>query len=505
MENSLFRNVYNPDVLSCIANLSNDEVFTPPELANKIIDMLPQELFENPDTTFLDPCCKSGVFLREIAKRLIKGLEPQIPDLEKRIEHIFSKQLFGIAITELTSLLSRRSVYCSKFPSSEFSAYQFPEDKPQGNIIFQCIKHTWSNGKCIYCGASQSEYDRGNELETHAYQFIHNIDVKKLFNMKFDVIIGNPPYQLSDGGNGASAKPIYHLFIEQAKKLSPHYLTMIIPARWYAGGKGLDEFRNMMLSDKQIRVIRDYVNAKECFPNNSIGGGVCYFLWERGSKGLCDFTTILNGTESRQIRALDEFPVFVRHDSAIQIIHKVKDKEANSLSDIMLSRNPFGIASYERGSEKTIKDGYTLHSSKGTGNIEIHYIQQNIDYADSYKVMVSKVTCEHAGEPDRDGMMKVLSTIKVLKPQEVCTDSYLILGKFSKFEEASNLCSYLRTRFARFLLLQAVSSINLSKDKFYFLPLQDFSKAWTDEELYAKYGLTEDEIAFIESMIRPME
>ena len=323
--------------------------------------------------------------------------------------------------------------------------------------------------------------------------------------MKFDVIIGNPPYQLSDGGNGASAKPIYHLFIEQAKKLSPHYLTMIIPARWYAGGKGLDEFRNMMLSDKQIRVIRDYVNAKECFPNNSIGGGVCYFLWERGSKGLCDFTTILNGTESRQIRALDEFPVFVRHNSAIQIIHKVKDKEANSLSDIMLSRNPFGIASYERGSEKTIKDGYTLHSSKGTGNIEIHYIQQNIDYADSYKVMVSKVTCEHAGEPDRDGMMKVLSTIKVLKPQEVCTDSYLILGKFSKFEEASNLCSYLRTRFARFLLLQAVSSINLSKDKFYFLPLQDFSKAWTDEELYAKYGLTEDEIAFIESMIRPME
>lgn len=280
---------------------------------------------------------------------------------------------------------------------------------------------------------------------------------------------------------------------------------MIIPARWYAGGKGLDEFRNIMLSDKQIRVIRDYVNAKECFPNNSIGGGVCYFLWERGSRGLCDFTTILNGTESRQIRALDEFPVFVRHNSAIQIIHKVKKTDVKPLSDIMLSRNPFGIASYERGTDKVIKDSYILHSSKGTGNIEIHSIQQNFDYADSYKVMISKVTCEHAGEPDKDGMMKVLSTIKVLKPQEVCTDSYLILGKFNKLDEAENLCSYLRTRFARFLLLQAVSSINLSKDKFYFVPLQDFSKPWTDEELYAKYGLSDDEIAFIESMIRPME
>ena len=259
MENSLFHKVYNPDVLSCIANLSNDEVFTPPELANKIIDMLPQELFENPDTTFLDPCCKSGVFLREIAKRLIKGLEPQMPELEKRIEHIFSKQLFGIAITELTSLLSRRSVYCSKFPSSEFSAYQFPEDKPQGNIIFQRIKHTWKDGKCVYCGASQSAYDRGNELETHAYQFIHNIDITKIFNMKFDVIIGNPPYQMNDGGGeGSSAIPIYDKFVKNAIKLNPRYLSMIIPARWYSGGKGLDNFRDEILHDNRLRIIHDF-------------------------------------------------------------------------------------------------------------------------------------------------------------------------------------------------------------------------------------------------------
>ena len=326
MDNGLFNSVYNPDVLSCIANLSNDEVFTPPEIANKMLDLLPPELFENPDTTFLDPACKSGVFLREIAKRLITGLEPQIPNLEKRIAHIFTKQLFGISITELTSLLSRRSVYCSKYPSSQFSVFQFPENQPQGNILFQRVKHTWENGKCRWCGASQSEYDRSSDLETHAYQFIHIKNAEEIFKMKFDVIIGNPPYQLSDGGGtGSSAKPIYHLFVDMAKRMQPRYLSMIIPSRWFSGGKGLDSFRQSMLSDKSMKVLVDYDNFREVFPGVDLAGGACYFLWDRDHKHENCIVTNIHGDESLTIeRPLDEYEnVFIRSNKAIGIVHNV--------------------------------------------------------------------------------------------------------------------------------------------------------------------------------------
>jgi hypothetical protein len=460
-----YSSMYNPDVLTCLANLSNDEVFTPPEVANRMLDMLPEELWHDSSATFLDPACKSGVFLREIAKRLIEGLKEEIPDLQERIDHIFHKQLYGIAITELTSLLSRRSVYCSKYPNSKYSITLFEDTS--GNIRYKRILHRWQNGKCLFCGASESEYERGDELETHAYEWIHTIKPEEIFKMKFDVIIGNPPYQLSDGGNGVSASPIYQKFIEQAIKLKPKYLSMIVPSRYFAGGKGLDSFRERMLSDRRICKIVDFINAKDCFPQNSISGGVNYFLWNRDYEGDCEFTTILGNEQDTQMRKLDEFPTFVRYNSAIEIIHKVHTSSFVPLSNVVSSRNPFGIPTAARGDE-TPKTGYIkLISSKGIGYIPLSDVIKGTELVSKYKVMVSRITYEHAGEPDKDGKLRVLSKIEVLQPQEVCTDSYLVIGSFETNIEAENLANYLRTKFARFLISQTLSAINLSKDKFY--------------------------------------
>ena len=525
---SRFLTGYNPDVLSCLANLSNDEVFTPPEVANDILDMLPQELFVNPNTKFLDPGCKSGVFLREIAKRCLEGQLPGYREtvdvidqkkqngltlseddnsflnrLQATIDHIFHEQIYGIAITELTSLLSRRSLYCTKYPHSEYSVSHF--DNQSGNIRFKKIKHRWKDGKCLFCGATQEQYEREESLEAYAYEFIHTTKAEDIFKMKFDVIIGNPPYQLSDSGNGSSAKPIYHEFVEQAKKLKPRFLTMIIPSRWFNGGKGLDRFRMSMLSDRHITRLVDYQNAKDCFPGVSLGGGVCYFLWERDRESDCVVTNIVNGRNITLSRALNQFPVFVRYNDSIDIIQKVQAKGESSIVDYMSSRNPFGLPTNTRGHENRLSNDVKVYSSQGEGYINRSDIPQGASSVDLYKIMISRVTSEHAGEPDKSGMYKVIAKMQLLEPGEVCTDSYIIAFPTKSKTDATNFYLFLKTKFARFLLLQALSSINLAKDTYVFVPSQDFSKTWTDEELYIKYGLSEEEASFIESMIKPME
>lgn len=509
----LFSNVYNPDVLSCLANLSSDEVFTPPEVVNKMLDMLPQELFRDPDTTFLDPACKTGVFLREIAKRLIVGLEKQMPDLQERIDHIFHKQLYGIAITELTSLLSRRGIYCSKYPNSEFSVTKF--DDAQGNIRFKRINHTWRDDKCSFCGANKEQYERGDELESHAYEFIHTHKAEDIFNMKFDVIIGNPPYQLSDGGGtGSSAMPIYHKFVQQSKKLKPRYLTMIIPSRWFSGGRGLDDFRDEMLSDTSIRVLHDYYDAAECFPGVEIKGGICYFLWDRDNKGDCKIVSHeAQNVTTESTRPLLEkgMDTFIRNNKLISILKKVEQFGEHSFSNIVSANDPFGYDVRVTNSYKRVKPTYSLKQKDGMvafyyngwrkdgiGFVERKDVRKGFDMIDKWKVFIPKAW--GTGNVTQDWLNPFIP-----QTPSVCTETYLVIGPFNSEKEAQNAISYTQTKFFHIMVSIMKITQNTMQKAYSCVPMQDFSKPWTDEELYAKYGLTQEEIDFIESMIKPME
>lgn len=462
-------NNYNPDVLTCLANLSSDEVFTPPQMVNQILDLLPREIWSDKNARFLDLACKSGVFLREIAKRLDAGLEKKIPDRQTRINHIFKNQLFGIAITELTSLLSRRSVYCSKTANGKYSVCEV-FNEPQGNIRFERVDHTWENSRCIFCGANQAAYARGVELETHAYQFIHTETPEEIFNMKFDVIVGNPPYQLSDGGFGRSASPIYHKFVQQAKKLNPQFLTMIIPSRWFAGGKGLNDFRAEMLNDNRIRNIVDFEDASEVFPGVSIAGGICYFLWERDSTGPCKILNMHNGTEAFSTRPLNEFATFIRHSQAVPIVRKVIAKKEKRMHEQVSSYKPFGLRTFVKP-QKT--GDIILRWQKGEGPYNRKEITAGVGMIDKWKVISSRSGHEHAGNPGKDGRRRVLSKIEILPPGTICTETYLAIGVYTEEAQAKNLVAYMQTRFFRFLVSLFMYSHSITKDTYAFVPILD--------------------------------
>lgn len=496
---------YNPDILSCLANLSSDEVFTPPEIANAMLDMLPQELFRSPDTKFLDPGCKSGVFLREIAKRLNEGLKDRIPDVEQRMDHIMKNQLYAIAITQITGLLSRRSVYCSKDASGRFSVARF--DSSDGNIRYRRVGHTWIDGKCPRCGASQEKQDRGEELESHAYEFIHMDDkeLKELSEMKFDVIIGNPPYQMNVGVEKENyAVPIYQKFVEQAKKLKPRYMSMIIPARWYAGGRGLDDFRDDMLHDRHLRIIHDYPNAAECFPAIDLSGGACYFLWDRENEGDCDvFSHEKGAIKTTSTRPLLEpgCSTFIRQNEAISILRKVRLFKEDVFMPLVGPQTPFGLVSSFRDFKSEYFKGAVKYYTYGfRGYIRPEQIQKNYQWVEKPKVYISKAYGERGPYP-----YFFLGKPFVGEANSCCSQSYLIVGPFETEEVCNNVISYMVTRFFRSLVMLRKNTQDNMNHVFGLVPVQDFSKPWTDEELYRKYGLTDDEIAFIESMVKPMD
>ena len=525
----------NPDVLNSIANLSNDEVFTPPEFANRMLDTLEkawaesnngENIWSNPDLKFLDPFTKSGVFLREIATRLIKGLESEIPDLQARVDHILTKQVFGIASTQLTSLMARRSLYCSKKANGKHSITKKFKDEA-GNIWFQPMSHNWKkgtireltmdesgneverfvDGKCKYCGASKRDFEREEGLELHAYGLIHQDDPKKwvgeIFGseMQFDVIIGNPPYQLADGGFGSSARPIYDSFVRQAKLLDPKFLVMVIPSRWFTGGKGLDSFRSEMVNDQRIKVLEDFFDATDVFPGVDIAGGVCYFLWDANYEGPCEVSNNLRAERYSLTRFLRSgfSDKFIRFNKAVSVLEKVAAKGLPSFSDLVSAGAPFGLATNHAVSSVPGADTLPVFAYPKNGFVERKDISKGHELVGCWKVMVASAYGERGAFP-----YLVLGKPFLSPPGSISTATYVLVFSSEDKTEAENVASYVRTRLFRFLVLMNKNTQHANKGVYELVPLLDFSIDWTDEKLFKFFELTNDDVAFIEQTIRPM-
>ncbi len=519
---------HNPDVLTCLANLSSDEVFTPPHLANSMLDLIADAWAQNngganiwadSSVRFLDPFTKSGVFLREITRRLAEGLSDEIPDLTERVDHILTKQVYGIAITQITALVSRRSLYCSKYADGEHSiASSF--DESDGNIWFETSPHTWKGSKCSYCGASKTNLDRDSGLETHAYALIHTDDIKsrisEMFggNMQFDVIVGNPPYQLDTDGHGAQAKPIYHLFVEQSRKLDPRHICMVTPARWFSGGMGLDGYRKNMLTDTRIRVLQDYPESSDVFPGTQIKGGVCVFLWNRDSRGDVRVTTCVKGDPISTVsRPLLEpgAEVFIRYNEGVSVLRKVSKIESENTPSVSVpehkkfmnlvsSVGAFGLDSKFRGDTVPGPDSVSVYRNGDIGFIKKSNLSKGLDIVGKWKIFIGE-----AGSGSDSFPHPILPEPFIGAPGSASSATYIYIGPFKSKIEAENVRTYIATRFFRFLVLLHKPTQHATRKVYTFVPMQDFSKPWTDEMLYAKYGLTKKEIAFIESMVRPME
>lgn len=510
---------HNPDVLTCIANLSNDEVFTPPEFANQMLDTLEkswassnngENIWANKEVTFLDPCTKSGVFLREIVKRLNIGLTVEIPDLTERVNHILTKQVFGIGITQLTSLLARRSLYCSKNAKGKYSiAREFETN--EGNIWFERTEHTWVGPKCKFCSVRKETFSRDRDLESYAYGFIHSSEIKvrlaEMFGeqMKFDVVIGNPPYQMKDGAGGTADSLIFNLFVEQAMRLEPRYLSMVIPSRWLAGGRGMEDFRKEMLGSKKLVRLVDFPVSKEVFSSVEVKGGICYFLWSPEKQDECEVSIVRGGEMTTSKRSLDEFDVFVREPRSVEILRKVKAFDEKSITEILTADTPFGIAtnfSEYRSVERTgdIALHYVNGGKRGTGFVSRGVIQKNSQLLDKWKVLVPKAGSD-GGQKIPDS---VLGKPWLCAPGSACTQTFLAFSCKSK-SEAKSIESYYRTKFFRHLVSLRKLTQDALRPMYTWVPQQSWDQEWTDEKLYKKYGLTKDEIAFIESMIRPMD
>lgn len=500
-----------PDIMEVIADLSNDEVRTPPRVANEVLDLLPEEVWSNPDYRWLDPGTKSGVFLREATKRLMVGLVDQFPDEQLRLEHILNKQIFAVATTSLTGLMSRRALYCSKFADGSQSVVRMPTS--DGNVWHQRAGHAFANQRCTECGANQDRFGK-LDGENFAYGFIHGNGRKiigEAFKMKFDVVVGNPPYQMEADSSGQNVNPIYNLFVETAIDLSPKHIAMVIPSRWMAGGKGLDDFRMKMLSSGKLEKLVDFPNATEIFPQVDVKGGVCYFLWAASHSGACEYSSVRDGQKlGPHLRDLAEFDVLVRDERALPILKKVLGASDFSagFSSLVSMRDPFGpklssnFTNYRKAGDDKPGD-LLLHlienGKRVERKIDSHFVTKNEQLVRHWKLFLPKAYGAGESVPHQ-----IIGVPEIGVPNSVCTMSYIVAGPFNSEAETKGARAYLHTRFARFLISLRKISQNTTSSVYSWLPQLDWTVDWTDEMLYAKYGITAEEQHFIAEMIKEM-
>lgn len=501
-----------PDVLETLAQLPNDEVFTPPKVANAMLDILPAEVWSNPDYRWLDPATKSGVFIREAFKRLMVGLRSWQPEPDVRREHIQRNMLYGAAITHLSADIARRSLYQTKNATGSgvvdmtIKDWVVVFDSPDGNVKFVETDHTLDKqGKqCVKCRAPAKLIRE--QREHHAYSFIHDTyPTKEMADMEFDVIVGNPPYQIGTEGHGATASTIYHFFVERAIAMNPRYVLMITPSRWFAGGKGLDTFRERMLNDRRLAKLVDNPKLFDVFPQVEIKGGVSYFLWDRDHDGDCEFATRIDGnvvsTATRDLR--DGDGVVVRDNRAVPIIDKVRRKGLPSVESWCSVTKPFGLtmrANYPGSVPEPFEGAIPLIYNNRVGYSRPDQIQRNHEWIDRWKVLLPRAGDGHGRE-----VSYVLGEPIALAPGSACTQTYFIAGMFASKKETANFAYYLASKFVRFLVLQRKVTQDVTPDRFRFVPQLDMKKRWTDPDLFKEFGLTKQECAYIEATIQPRE